>query len=93
MGLYRKVRLACPEGMSERAAAKHFGIARESVRKMLRCGFRTAGVSALEGEGEDFEGTFGGGEGKWRVTVSADRALHVLSLVRSRWGYLASLSP
>ena len=34
--LYRKVRLACREGMSERAAAAHFGIARESVRKMLR---------------------------------------------------------
>ena len=34
--LYRKVRLACREGMSERAAARHFGISRESVRKMLR---------------------------------------------------------
>ena len=34
--LYRKVRLACREGMNERAAAKHFGILRESVRKMLR---------------------------------------------------------
>ena len=56
---------------------------------------RAAGVSAfaLEGGGEDVEGSFGDGEGKWRVTVSADRALHVLSLVRSRWGYLASLSP
>ena len=36
MELYRKVRLACREGMSERGAAKHFGISRESVRKMLR---------------------------------------------------------
>ena len=36
MELYRKVRLAVREGMSERAAAAHFGIARESVRKMLR---------------------------------------------------------
>ena len=34
--LYRKVRLACREGMSERAAARHFGVSRESVRKMLR---------------------------------------------------------
>ena len=34
--LYRKVRLACREGMSERAAARHFGISRESVRKMLQ---------------------------------------------------------
>ena len=36
MELHRKVRLACREGMSERAAARHFGISRESVRKMLR---------------------------------------------------------
>ena len=36
MELYRKVRLAVREGMSERAAAAHFGIARASVRKMLR---------------------------------------------------------
>ena len=34
--LYRKVRLACRDGMSERAAARHFGISRESVKKMLR---------------------------------------------------------
>ena len=33
--LYRKVRLACRDGMSERAAALHFGISRESVKKML----------------------------------------------------------
>ena len=35
MELYRKVRLACRDGMSERAAARHFGISRQSVRKML----------------------------------------------------------
>ena len=35
MELYRKVRLACRDGMSARAAARHFGISRESVRKML----------------------------------------------------------
>ncbi|WP_415184068.1 helix-turn-helix domain-containing protein [Phaeovulum sp.] len=32
MDLYRKVRLACAEGMSEREAARQFGISRESVR-------------------------------------------------------------
>ena len=36
MELYRKVRLACRDGMSERAAARHFGMSRESVKKMLR---------------------------------------------------------
>ena len=35
MDLYRKVRLACAEGMSQRAAAHHFGISRDSVQKML----------------------------------------------------------
>ena len=35
MELYRKVRLACRDGMSERAAARHFGISRQSVRKVL----------------------------------------------------------
>jgi len=34
--LYRKVRLACRDGMSERAAALNFGISRESVKKLLR---------------------------------------------------------
>jgi len=33
--LYRKVRLACADGMSARAAALHFGISCDSVRKML----------------------------------------------------------
>lgn len=33
--LYRKVRLACADGMSRRQAARHFNISRESVRKML----------------------------------------------------------
>ena len=34
--LYRKVRLACRDGMSERAAARHVGVSRQSVRKMLQ---------------------------------------------------------
>jgi len=33
--LYRKVRLACAEGMSQREAARHFNISRDSVRKMM----------------------------------------------------------
>ncbi len=35
MDMYRKVRLACAEGMSQREAARHFGVSRDSVRKML----------------------------------------------------------
>ncbi|MFS8087307.1 MAG: hypothetical protein ACMG6H_16865, partial [Acidobacteriota bacterium] len=33
--LYRKVRLACRDGMSEPAVARHFGISRENVKKIL----------------------------------------------------------
>jgi len=33
--MYRKVRLASAEGMSQREAARHFNISRDSVRKML----------------------------------------------------------
>ena len=35
MDLYRKVRLACAEGMSAPAAAKHFNISRGTVERML----------------------------------------------------------
>ena len=34
--LYRKVRLACRDEMSERAAARHLGVSRQSVRKMFQ---------------------------------------------------------
>lgn len=33
--LYLQVRLACAEGMSQRAAAKRFNVSRDTVRKML----------------------------------------------------------
>lgn len=35
MDLYLKVRLACDGGMSQREAARHFGISRDTVRKMM----------------------------------------------------------
>ena len=35
MELYRKVRLACRGGMSERAAAVQFGVSRASVMKIM----------------------------------------------------------
>ncbi|MBS50767.1 MAG: IS21 family transposase, partial [Sphingobium sp.] len=35
MELYLQVRLACADGMSQRAAAKRFNVSRETVRKML----------------------------------------------------------
>src|SRR3546814_104902 len=33
--LYREVRVACGNGMTQREAARHFNISRDSVRKML----------------------------------------------------------
>ena len=53
MELYRKVRLACAEGMSAPSAAKHFGISRDSVKKMLSFSVppgysRTAVVTPVE---------------------------------------------
>lgn len=33
--MYRKVRLACTEGMSQREAAQHFNISRDTVAKMM----------------------------------------------------------
>lgn len=35
MDLYLKVRVACDGGMSQREASKHFGISRDTVRKMM----------------------------------------------------------
>ena len=53
---------------------------------------RALTARTLESGGEGIDGRFGDGEGKWRLTVSADRALHVLSLIQGNDGYLASLS-
>ncbi len=35
VNLYLKVRLACRAGMSQRKAARHFNVSRDSVAKML----------------------------------------------------------
>ncbi|WP_438620945.1 helix-turn-helix domain-containing protein, partial [Neoaquamicrobium sediminum] len=35
MELYLKVRVACDGGMSQREAVRHFGISRDTVRKMM----------------------------------------------------------
>ena len=54
MELYRKVRLACRDRMSERAAARHFGVSRQSVRKMLQ--FSVPPGSDRDGQLDLFEG-------------------------------------
>ena len=52
---------------------------------------RDLSAQALESGGEDFDGRFGDGAGKWRLNVTVGRALHVLSLIQGRGGYLGSL--
>ena len=51
---------------------------------------RELSARALESGDDDFEGCLGDGVGKWRLSVSADQPLYVLSLVRGLNGYLAT---
>ena len=46
----------------------------------------------LESGGAAFEGAFGDGHGKWRLTVSADAPITVMSLLQSPTGHLTNLS-
>ena len=64
-----------------------------TVRLTLGSGeARTLTAQDLEsGEGE-LVGRLGDGRGKWQLFVSADRPLHVMSLLRSPTGHLSNLS-
>ena len=54
---------------------------------------RTVRVQALEsGEGEGLSGALGDGRGKWRLRVSADRPIRVMSVLASPTGHLANVS-
>ena len=46
----------------------------------------------LESGDDDFEGMLGDGAGKWRLEVTSDRPLAVMSLMRSTAGHLTNLS-
>ena len=52
---------------------------------------RSLGADALEA-GDGLEGSLGDGSGKWRLTVSADRPLRVMSLLRNPAGSLTNVS-
>ena len=54
-------------------------------------GARTLGAAALE-SGEGLAGALGTGSGRWRLLVSADRPIEVMSLLWSPSGHLANLS-
>ena len=46
----------------------------------------------LERGSHALSGRLGNGAGKWNLYVTGDRPLHVMSLVRTRSGYLGNLS-
>ena len=63
------------------------------VRLTLAAGeSRSLGAAALEEGGDGFDGSLGDGSGKWRLTVSADRPLRVMSLLRNPAGNLTNVS-
>ena len=53
---------------------------------------RTLTAEALEGGWTNLEGGLGDGAGKWQLSVTANVAIEVMSLLRSRTGHLANLS-
>ena len=54
---------------------------------------RTLGAQQLEsGEGAGLTGALGTGSGKWRLVVSSDRSIEVMSLLASPTGHLTNLS-
>ena len=63
------------------------------VRLTLAAGeSRSLGAAALEEGGDGLDGGLGDGSGKWRLTVSADRPLRVMSLLRNPAGNLTNVS-
>ena len=53
---------------------------------------RTLSAQVLEAGGESLDGALGDGAGKWQLFVSADSAMHVMSLLASPTGHLSNLS-
>ena len=63
------------------------------VRLTLPAGeARTLSARELEQGGAGFDGRLGDGAGKWRLSVTADRPVQVMSLLQSPTGHLANLS-
>ena len=55
-------------------------------------GARTLSAQQLEAGSEGFDGSLGDGVGKWRLSVTANRAIHVMSLLQSQTGHLSNVS-
>ena len=65
---------------------------REVVVRVPRRGSTTIDARMLESGGAGLAGRLGDGDGKWRLTVSADRPVAVMSLLQSPTGHLTNLS-
>ena len=64
-----------------------------SVRLTLGAGrARMLDARSLENGGSGISGRFGAGEGKWRLSVSSDRPILVMSLLQLPTGHLTNLS-
>ena len=64
-----------------------------AVHLTLRAGeARSLTAQALESGAPGLDGSLGDGEGRWQIFVSADRALHVMSLLQNPTGHLSNLS-
>ena len=69
------------------------GVTRGSVSFAVPAGrSRTFSASDLEVGGDALTGTLGNGEGKWRLIVTSDRPIQVMSLLESPAGNLTNLS-
>ena len=53
---------------------------------------RTLTAQALEAGGEGIDGSLGDGAGKWRLSVTSNVAIEVMSLLATTSGHLANLS-
>ena len=77
------------DGLDDAGAAASEG----DVSLVLQPGAtRVITAAELESGGDGLDGRFGAGEGRWRLYVSSDGALQVMSLGYSKDGFLANLS-
>lgn len=53
---------------------------------------RTVSAQALEDGDDELDGGLGNGEGKWRLTVTSDQPIQVISLLESPTGHITNLS-
>ena len=77
------------EGRDDRGRAAREGDVRFSLRARS---VRTISAWELENGGEDLEGRFGDGSGKWQLFISANYPIHVMNLMESGDGNLSNLS-